>query len=91
MPNKKSAAKKVKVAERNNLYNRFWKTRCKNAAKKVVEAVSAGDRELAVKRLDEAQSVLDKACVKGVMHRNTIARRKAGLTKMVKTLAPASE
>ncbi len=91
MPNKKSAAKKVRVAERNNLYNRFWKTRCKNASKKVMEAVEAKDYELASKRLDDAQSVLDKARVKGVMHGNTVARRKANLTKMVKTLAPAAE
>lgn len=91
MPNKKSAEKKVQVAERNRLYNRFWKTRCKNASKKVLEAVSAGDFELASKRLDVAQSVLDKARVKGVLHGNTVARRKASLTKKVKTLAPAAE
>lgn len=91
MPNKKSALKRVKTSERNRLYNRFWKTRCKTEAKKVLAAVAAGDYEGAVKRLDEAQSVLDKAQVKGVLHRNTVARRKAGLAAKVKALAPGAE
>lgn len=86
MPNKKSAIRRVRTAERNRLYNRFWKSRCKTAVKRVLEAVSAGDVELAAKRYDMAQSVLDKAVVKGVMHRNTAARRKARMSRQVKTL-----
>jgi len=89
MPNKKSAVKRVRVAERNRLYNQFWTSRCKTSAKKVVSAVDDGDRELAVKRLDSAQSAFDKAVSKGVMHRNTAARRKARLTRLVKSLSPA--
>jgi small subunit ribosomal protein S20 len=88
MPNKKSAEKRVRTSERNRIYNRFWTTRCKNSTRKVLEAVEAKDMEMAVKRLDEAQSALDKAVVKGVIHRNTAARRKSRLTRAVKSLAP---
>ncbi|MCD6183101.1 MAG: 30S ribosomal protein S20 [Thermovirga sp.] len=88
MPNKKSAAKKLRVAERNRLYNKYWNTRCKTTAKKVLEAVASGNKELAIKRLDEAQSVLDKAAVKGVIHKNKAARKKSRLTKAVKSLFP---
>lgn len=91
MPNKKSAAKRVLVAERNRLYNRFWKTRCKNAIKKVLEAVSAKDVEMAQKRLNEAQCILDKAVVKGVMHRNTAARRKSGVAAKVHALLKGAQ
>lgn len=77
MPNKKSAAKRVLIAEKNRLYNRYWKTRCKTAAKNFLTAVEGNDKELATQRLNEAQSVLDKAVVKGVIHRNTAARRKS--------------
>ena len=91
MPNKKSAAKRVLVAERNRLYNRFWKTRCKNAVKKVLEAVTQGDKDLAGKRLVEAQSVLDKAVVKGVIHRNTAARRKSGVAATVHVLLKTAQ
>lgn len=87
MPNKKSAKKRVLVAERNRVYNRFWKTRCKNAVKKLHDAVELKDLELATKRLNEAQGVLDKAVVKGVVHRNTAARRKATMAAQVKTLS----
>ena len=87
LPNKKSAKNRVLVTERNRIYNRFWKTRCKNAVKKLMEAVAQKDPELAAKRLNEAQGVLDKAVIKGVVHRNTAARRKSGMAAQVKSLS----
>lgn len=87
MPNKKSAERRVRIAERNRLYNRFWTTRCKNAVKKVLEAVDAKDGDAATRCFDTAQSVIDKAVVKGVLHRNTAARRKQMMAKRVKTLS----
>lgn len=86
MPNKKSAIRRVRTSERNRLYNRYWKSRCKTVVKRVLESVTAGDAELAAKRYDTAQSVLDKAVVKGVLHRNTAARRKARMSRQIKTL-----
>lgn len=88
MPNKKSAKKRVLIAERNRIYNRFWKTRCKNAVKKVLDAVEQKDSDLATRRFNEAQGVLDKAVVKGVVHRNTASRRKIMMSARVKSLAP---
>ncbi len=79
VPNKKSAAKRVLIAEKNRLYNRYWKTRCKTTAKKFLEAVAGSDAEQVTMRLNEAQSALDKAVVKGVIHRNTAARRKSNM------------
>ena len=87
MPNKKSAKKRVLIAERNRIYNRFWKTRCKNAVKKFLDAVEHKDIELATTKLNEAQGVLDKAVTKGVVHRNTAARRKASMAAKVKGLS----
>jgi small subunit ribosomal protein S20 len=89
MPNKKSAERRVRTAERNRIYNRYWTTRCKNAVKKVLAAVVAKDEAEAGKSFDVAQSVIDKAVVKGVMHRNTAARRKKMMAKHLKTLAEA--
>lgn len=89
MPNKKSAIKRVLIAERNRIYNRYWKTRCKNAVKKVLEAVAGGDAAKAGDSLNIAQQVLDKAVVKGVIHRNTAARRKSGIATKVFKLAHA--
>lgn len=92
MPNKKSAINRVRTSERNRLYNRYWKTRCKNVVKKVLDNVANGNAEASVASLNEAQSILDKAVVKGVLHRNTASRKKAMLTAKVKTLsAPEAE
>ncbi|MDR1885273.1 MAG: 30S ribosomal protein S20 [Synergistaceae bacterium] len=89
MPNKKSAIKRVLIAEKNRLYNRYWKTRCKTAQKNFLSAVALDDTELAAKRLAEAQSVLDKAVVKGVIHRNTASRRKSRMALKIASPAKA--
>ena len=86
MPNKQSAKRRVRVAERNRLYNRYWTTRCKTAVKRLLEAVKAGDGETAAKNFNLAQSVIDKAVVKGVMHRNTATRRKKLMARYLKSL-----
>ena len=86
MPNKKSAARRVKSSERNRIYNRFWTTRCKNAVKKVLEAVDQNKKDAVTKLFDDAQSVIDRAVVKGVMHRNTAQRRKAMMSRRVKII-----
>ncbi|MDR0615609.1 MAG: 30S ribosomal protein S20 [Synergistaceae bacterium] len=89
MPNKKSAAKRVLIAEKNRLYNRYWKTRCKTAAKNFLAAVNGNDQEAALTRLNEAQSALDKAVTKGVIHRNTAARRKSKMALKAAALKKA--
>jgi len=48
--------------------------------------VVAGNGEEAVKSFNMAQSVIDKAVVKGVMHRNTADRRKKLMARHVKAL-----
>ncbi len=87
MPKIKSAKKRVEVAERNRLRNRYWKSSVRTARSKVEEVLETaksgeGDAQTA---LNEAFSVIDKAISKGVLHRNTGARRKARLTVLLAT------
>lgn len=91
MPNKKSAKRRVRVAERDRIYNRYWTTRCKTVVKKLFEAVEAGDIEAAGKSFDLAQSVIDKAVVKGVMHRNTADRRKKLMARRLKAMSAGGQ
>ncbi len=86
MPNKKSAERRVRIAERNRLYNKHWTSMCKTAVKKVLQAADANDTEAARKNFDTAQSVIDKAVVKGVMHKNTATRRKALMSRRLKAM-----
>ena len=57
-------------------------------AKKVLAAVEQKDADLAASKFNEAQGVIDKAVVKGVVHRNTAARRKSMMAAKVKSLTP---
>ena len=87
MPNKKSAEKRVLIGERNRLYNKHWTSRCKTAVKNLLDAVASGNSDEAVKSFNIAQSVIDKAVVKGVMHKNTASRRKKLMSGRLKTLS----
>lgn len=81
MPNIKSAIKRVKIAERNRIRNRNWKSQVRTEQTKLEDAL----KEANVKELDGKVNglyeVIDKAVSKGVMHRNTAARKKSRLAK----------
>ena len=86
MANIKSAQKRIRVAAKRQARNKHIKSGTKTAIKKVNVAVKAGD-EAAKELLVQAISTIDKACSKGVFHKNTAARKKSKLTKMVNKAA----
>jgi len=79
MPHTKSAAKRMRQAEKRRLRNKAWRTRVKNAVREAREAILGGDRERAFELVREAVRVIDKAVSKGVLHKNEGARRKSRL------------
>ena len=81
MPNIKSAKKRVKVIEKKTLRNNMIKSAYKTAIKKFEEAVSAGNVEEAKTLFAEATKKIDQACTKGVIVKNTAARKKSSLSK----------
>ncbi len=82
MPNIKSAKKRVLVAETKTAQNRATKKAYKEAVKAFETAVAENskDKEELYKK---AVSLVDKAWTKGVLAKNTAARKKAGLTKLL--------
>ena len=80
MPNIKSSIKRVKVNNKKNLRNRMVKTGVKTAVKKyhVILETDAANGE---KAFSSVSSTLDKAVVKGVLHKNTVNRKKSRLAK----------
>mgnify|MGYP003333039417 FL=1 len=80
MANIKSQKKRIltnaKRAERNKAVKSELKTRVKNARTSVGADTNAEDVRLAVKRID-------MAAAKGIIHKNTAARRKSRLMKSV--------
>ena len=86
MPNIKSAIKRVSVIEKKTLRNNMVKSGYKSAVKKFEQAVEAGNKEEATKLLALATKKVDQACTKGVIVKNTAARKKSNLAKKLNAM-----
>ncbi len=86
MANIKSAKKRIKVISKKTLRNKMIKSQTKTAIKKVVLAADTGNKEEAAVALKGAISAIDRAYSKGIYHKNTIARKKSSLCKLVSKL-----
>ncbi len=85
MPIKKSAKKYMRVTERKTEKNKKIKGQFKSAIKKTRESVHAGKNDEAKEWLKKSIKALDKAAQKKVIHKNTAARKKSRLNKLVKS------
>ena len=83
MANIKSAKKRAEISERNRLKNVSIKSAVKTAIRKVLETVKAAKSEELTAALNKAYSVIDKAVSKGVLHKNTAARKKSRITRHI--------
>lgn len=83
MANHKSAKKRIRTSEKRRLRNKASISKVKTLMKKVFDS---SDKETGEASLKEAVSFLDKTAVKGRIHKNNVARKKARLTKFVNGL-----
>ena len=83
MANIKSAKKRILVTERQNLHNRMLRSAVKTALRRVNQAVEAGDKAQIEVAYKKAVSLVDKAVLKGIMHKNAAAHKKAQLARLV--------
>ena len=83
----KSAEKRERQEERRRLRNRMAKSTMRTAIKKFDAAVAAGDKDAAVKALAESSKLLDTVAGKGIIHRNTAARKKSRLAHAYNMMA----
>ena len=81
MPNIKSAKKRVEIIEKKTLRNNMIKSSYKTAVRKFEEAIEAGKVEEAKTLFQDATKKIDQACTKGVIVKNTAARKKSSLSK----------
>ncbi len=86
MPNIKSAKKRVKVIATKTMRNKMIKSALKTDLKKFDAAVVAGadDKQ---QLYTKAVSAVDKAAIKGIMHKNKANRTKAQLAKKLSSQA----
>ena len=75
----KSAEKRERQEARRRLRNRMAKSTMRTAIKKFDAAVAAGDKVAAEQAMAESNKLLDTVAGKGIIHRNTAARKKSRL------------
>ena len=86
MANIKSAKKRVLVAEANRQRNVAFKTSIKTAIKKALALAEAADKDALSAAISKVYQLCDKAVSKGILHKNTAARKKSRLVLAIKKL-----
>ena len=87
MATTKSAEKQARQARRRAAANRARVSRIKTFEKKVEAAIAAGDKSAARAALKAAQPELMRGIGRGVIHKNTVARKISRLSARIKALA----
>ncbi|MDL0080885.1 MULTISPECIES: 30S ribosomal protein S20 [Helicobacter] len=90
MANHKSAEKRIRQTERRTERNRYYRTRIKNIIKAVRESVANNDLPKAQEAFKIANKELHKFVSKGIVKKNTAARKVSRLNAAVKKLAQSA-
>ncbi|HTN76843.1 MAG TPA: 30S ribosomal protein S20 [Pirellulaceae bacterium] len=85
MPTTNSAKKRLRQSEGRRAQNRAAKSAVKTQMKKVRDAATAGNLEVAEKEFRAASSKLDNAAAGKKIHRNAASRHKARLSHLLKS------
>ena len=87
MANTSSAKKAVRKIARRTAVNKSRRSEMRTFVRKVEEAIATKDAAVAAAALREAEPLVARAAQKGILHKNTAARKISRLTKRVKALA----
>jgi small subunit ribosomal protein S20 len=86
MANSPQSKKRARQADRRYAVNKARRSRIRTYLKRVDEAVESGDYDAAQTALKDAQPELMRGVTKGVLHKNTVARKISRLSARVKAL-----
>jgi small subunit ribosomal protein S20 len=86
MANTPQARKRIRRNERRAEINTNRVSRIRTFVKKVETAIAGGDKSAAAEALREAQPELARGVSRGVLHKNTAARKLSRLSKRVAAL-----
>ena len=81
MPNVKSAIKRVEIAKKRNAINTARKSAMKTAIKRFEQSLASGEQEQIHASFKRALQAVDKNASRGIIHKNTAARKKSQLQK----------
>lgn len=86
MANSTQSKKRARQSEARADINKARRSRIRTFLRKVEEALAAGNQDAAAAALQLAQPELARGITKGVMHKNTVARKMSRLTSRVRGL-----
>lgn len=86
MPNIKSAKKRVKVIATKTAQNKAYNSALKTVIKKANAAVESNSVEKA-EAVRAAVKKIDQASAKGILHKNTAARKKSALVRKLNVVS----
>ncbi|MBE1289345.1 MULTISPECIES: 30S ribosomal protein S20 [Roseobacteraceae] len=87
MANTPQSKKRARQNERRYEVNKARRSRIRTYLRKVEEAIATGDASVAAAALRDAQPELMRGVTKGVLHKNTVARKMSRLSARVKALS----
>ncbi len=87
MPQRKCAAKSLRVDKKRVAHNIALKSELKKEIKGLRAMISGAKLDEAKEKLRSVFSKLDRAAAKGLIHKNTASRRKSSLALMLKKKA----
>jgi small subunit ribosomal protein S20 len=90
MANTAQAKKRARQSEARQDVNKARRSRIRTFLRKVEEALASGSQEAAAAALKAAQPEIMRGVSKGVLHKNTVARKVSRLNHRVKTLGLAA-
>jgi small subunit ribosomal protein S20 len=86
MANTPQSKKRARQSERRYAVNKARRSRIRTFLRKVEEAIASGDKDAAAAALKAAQPELMRGVTKGVVHKNTAARKMSRLSSRVKAI-----
>ena len=89
MANTPQSKKRARQSETRYAINKARRSRIRTYLRKVEEAIVSGNGEAAAAALKAAQPELARGVTKGVLHKNTVARKMSRLASRVKAVAKA--
>lgn len=90
MANTPQARKRIRRNATRAVINGARVSRIRTFVKKVEVALASGDPVVAAAALKAAQPELQRGVTKGVLHKNTVARKISRLTKRMKALGTSA-
>jgi len=87
VPNIKQQEKRMRLAARERLQNRQYKSTIRTLFKKLQVTVDEHDRDRAQQLFGELTAKIDKAAAKGVLHKNNAARKKSRVARLFARLS----